>query len=277
MRKIKAFFYVLIKSITSVDYYKELLKVSPHFSIKYYVTLCLLLTLITSCVITTKITPELRNQFRSFTQEMLTNYPEDLVIKVYGGNVEINRPEPYFIDAPNMLTEEAGEEIEHLVTIDSSGTINDLEQYKTLALINDKNLLVRDRGNIQAYPLNELPNGELTKADLIRIDGEIQSLLKYVFVVVFILVFGIYVVYYSIFRTIALIAFAGVISIIGNVKGLKLGLGKYIQLTMHIVTLPLIVESLVTILQVNVPIPLWFMVLTILIGFVVIFELSEKE
>ncbi len=277
MRKIKAFFYILIKSITSVDYYKALLQVSPQFSIKYYVALCWTLTTITSCAITMKITPELRDRFKNFKQEMLANYPEDLVIKVYGGNVEVNRPEPYFIDAPKMLTEEAGEEIEHLFTIDSSGTINDLDQYKTLALINDKNLLVRDRGNIQAYPLNELPNGELTKANLIRIDGEIQNLLKYVFVVVFILVFGIYVIYYSIFRTIALIVFAGTISIIGNVKGLKLGLGKYIQLTMHIVTLPLIVESLVTILQVSIPVPLWFIVLTILIGFVVIFELSEKE
>ncbi len=277
MRKIKAFFYILLKSITSVDYYREVLTVSPGFSVKYYVTLCLLLTTITSCAITIQLTPTLRDQFNDFAQELLANYPEDLVIKVYGGNVEVNRPEPYFIDAPDMLIDETEVGIKHIVAIDSNGTINDLDEYKTIALINDKNLLVRDRGTVQAYPLNEIPNGELTKADLIRVESEIQSILKYVFIVVFILVFGVYIIYYSVFRTIALIAFAGMISIVGSIKGLKLGFTKYLQLTLHIVTLPLLIEALATILQVSIPIPLWFMVLTILIGLVVTFELSEKE
>ena len=58
MSKIKAFGYIYYKSITSIKYYRDVLKAEFSFSFKYFATIAVIASLIITAVASVEIYPE---------------------------------------------------------------------------------------------------------------------------------------------------------------------------------------------------------------------------
>ncbi len=97
MNKLKTFFQAFISSITSPAYYAKVLQAKFSFSFKYAVVLAGLL----SCVGIAKIiVPLSLFPVTKSLDQLISNYPADLVVNIDQGKVLINQPYPYLIKMP---------------------------------------------------------------------------------------------------------------------------------------------------------------------------------
>jgi hypothetical protein len=280
MKKLKAAAYVLGKSLTSPQYYKDLLAVDFKFSLKYFVILAVIASLATLPRTVEPLINDFTNQANSFFQEILDYYPENLVVTISDEKLSINEPEPYFIPLPEALedtNEVDSETVENLLVIDSKGTIDDLKTHSTLILVNEKNILVKESNKIEVFPLEGIPNTEITKpmvGELIDRVKPIVEVLPYIFIV---LAFVASLFYYFGIRAIYLVFVATIFLVIGSIKKLNIPFKKYYQIGIHAMTMPLLIEILADLFQFPINIPFWFLAVNLLMGFMGLFFIAKEK
>lgn len=269
MKKIRAAFYVFLKSLVSPNYYKEIIKTDFSFSLKYYVVLALIFTFFTSIYTFIPLIPKIDQGIEDAITYTLEIYDDDLIITIEEGKLSINKEEPYVVSMPVNSTNA----FENLLVYDSDGTLEDLENtYNTLILANDTNLLVQQGDSVQVYPVGNFPDGEFTEEDLRVIAVTIRDLAKFIPYVVGTVLFLAVSFYYLVFRLAYLFIIGVVLWTAGTVKGLSLKYLQYYGVAIHAMTLPLCIELLNNIFQVSLPGIPWFILLHLGFGFLVLFQ-----
>jgi len=278
MRRLKAFWYVYKRSLMDVDYYKDLLKIKVEFSLKYFLMLAATAALITTVRFTVPAIPRVQSTLDDLLNEFAAIYPDDLVITTQDGMWKINKPEPYTIPTPPILQIEDAELPMNLIVFDHGGTINDLDEQDAYVVINDVNLIALNSQNrVEAYPLDSLPNGELTKADIAEFIQGLRGFTKYIplIIVSFVLLGTLF--YFIIYRMLYLLVVSLVLLATGNLKGMKNGFGTYYKIALHTLTLPLTIELMFILLGVDVAFPFWFMGINLVFGITVIYHLVNTK
>lgn len=275
-KKIKTFFHVFVKSISSVKYYEEIVAANTAFSMKYFFVLAILASVIATAGIVIPNIPKINKEIKNGLEQAKNFYPATLEITVKEGKLSINQPEPYFIPTPKTFTEGAKDVPTNLVVFDSKGTIDDVTKYNTLALVNQTNLLVRTNGKIEANPLGDLPNGTLTKVEVDKFFVTLDGLAKYVPHVVIPVVFIGMIFYYGIFRLFYLAIVGTVLWIIGRVRGMELTYDKYFKIAVHTFTLPLILDLIIVVTGVSLAVPFWFFGINVAFGIIVLLSLHKN-
>jgi hypothetical protein len=189
MQKLKSFIFIFKNSLLSFDYYKDVIQTPVSFSVKYYIILALIVSLVTTGAISARLLPKLQPELNNLVSQVQNYYPDELVLTMTDGKLSINKDEPYVIPLPKALAEnqtdgqqdENTEKLpENLVVLDSQGTIDNLETYNTLILINSANVLYRDQnGKIEVYPLKDMPNGQFNKQNFNELVDKVKAFLGY--------------------------------------------------------------------------------------------------
>ncbi len=285
MRKIKAFLYIIFKSLTSVKYYQDLLKTNMSFSMKYFFILTFLASLF---VVGVTLIPEI-GKMEAKLNEMLDEvkkiYPDDLIITSKEGKLSINKPEPYIVPIPEFPeTLSDGEATytsevtypKNLVVFDSNGTIDDLKNYDTWVLVNSANILVQQENKIEAYPLNDVPDGEFNKSHVDEIAVLFQRLIKFMpYFVIFAALIGI-MFYYMIMRLVYLLFVGFLLWLAAKVRGIELKYSHFLKIAIHTFTLPLLIELTVNALGVPIYVPFWFFLLNLIFGIIIVASLPKE-
>lgn len=272
IQKIKAAGYVFYKSLTSPAYYKDLLSVKFGFSIKYIFILAFIAAAVTVPVTTGGLINDLRNELDKFMISTSAYYPDELVITMKDGQLSINQDEPFKFAIPEEYKKESlandseMEDIENIVVIDPEGTIDQLDEYKTVVLINKSNAIVRESNKIEVYPLSDAPDGELTKNTVMGILDKLAPFVDAIPYIILVLAFILALVYYFGFRLAYLLAVGGVLILASSARGLNLEFKKLYQIGLHAMTLPLVIEVMSTLVKFPINIPLWFLGLNLLMG-----------
>ena len=97
MKRAKAFPYVFFHSLTSIAYYREILKTKRSFSIKYFLGLATMASIVSALNLAIRVTPTVREAMNTVLYQMEAMYPNDLVIKTNNNAWEINQNEPFVI------------------------------------------------------------------------------------------------------------------------------------------------------------------------------------
>ena len=281
MKKLKAAIYVFINSLTSQKYYQHIVETRFSFSLKYFAVLALIASLITFSSTVKPITRDLSEGIGALETTVLSAYPKDLIITLKSGELSINQPEPYIFVMPKDFAAEP-EDAEpvaktpsNFLVFDSNGTLNDLEKYDTLILVNKTNILVQSNNKVEVYPLKDYPDGELTAETLRSLATEIRPFLKAIpYIVLGFALLGT-VLYYFGFRLAYLLIVSLLLMAFGALRGLKLSFSKYYQVGLHAITLPLIVEVLSDAFQYPINYPYWFLMLNVLVGVIGIFYIKN--
>lgn len=220
----------------------------------------------------------LREDLKVVEETLITSYPEDLVVTTTGGELSINQPEPYiFVMPENTMIEKNDREetLTNLLVIDAQGTLDDLEKYDTLILVNKTNILVRGTNRIEVYPLKDYPDGEIN-ADTIR--GLVEKIGPFLdalpYIVLVLALFGTLIYYFG-FRLVYLLAVALVLMIVGSLRGMRLPFSKYYQLGIHALTLPLLIEVSAGVFEFPINYPFWFLALNVFIGILGIMSIDK--
>ncbi len=277
MKRLKAFWYVYRRSLIDVDYYKDLLKVKADFSFKYFISLALVATLLTTVRFAVPAIPRVRNILNNLLDEFLATYPSRLEITVQDGMWQINQPEPFAIKAPEFFTAEEVDFPENLVVLDHQGTINDLEEMDTFMIVNDVNLIVLGNQNrIEVYPLETMPDGKVTKDDVTALVENVRSFSKYIplLIISFVLVGTLF--YFMAFRLAYLFLVALILMAMGNVLKMKKNFRTYYKIALHTITLPLSMEVAFILVGSEPAFPYWFLGFNAFYGIVVIYHLAKS-
>ncbi len=287
VEKVKKIIATIYKSITSPAYYLDVINSKLSTSYKYFFSLALISTIIVTVVSSIPLIPKIRSAVDYIYSTSGTLYPNDLVITLNNGDLEINQEEPYFIAFPKGNNLGIQDVPENLIVFDSNGTIEDFTKYNTIMLVNNKNLLVTNStgtGNttssrVDVYPLEEMPNGTFSRADYDAIRNQaavyVNSAPAILSALVVLFIFAATIMYFFVFRSIYLFLMASVLYAIGMIKGIKLNFAQYYQVALHAMTFPLLLELVSFLAKVTIPLPMWFFVLNFVVGLIAIFKIAE--
>ncbi len=277
MSKLKAFLYIFYKSLTSPKYYADVVKTHLSLSMKYFFTLTLLASIGASIYVTVPLVPKVQSAIKQGTTMVLDTFEDDLVITVKEGELSINKPEPYIIPLPEKASTDLEGVPESLIVFDSDGTLDDFENtYDTLVLVNSVNMLMKDDTGIRVESLKQLPDGQLTKADLREVAAAVEPLTKYVPFVLGVFVFIGIAFSYMVFNLVHLLFVALILFLIGKSRRMQLVFSDYYQIAIHTFTLPFILQLFANAFKVDVPFASWFLVTNLAFAFLMMLKMGTS-
>ncbi len=287
MKKIKRFFDIVVKSLTSFPYYKDIAKAEFKFSLKYLFFLFYLISLLGSIVFAVEISililPKAPDFIQTFQSKVGSFYPKDLVITIKDGQVATNVKEPYYIDLPQELG--LGSGYNHLITIDTKAEVGDIKDKATVILVTkDAIAAVKDNGSsYEVYPIDSSTNYTIDKNGYDQLVSKISPYLKYAtpaliaLVLLSILVWPLIVAVLSLgWQLFYLLIFSAIFFILVKLLKRNLKFAKVYQLSMHASTLPILLGFITSSIGIRTPFLLGSLILLIFMVLVINQFRAEK-
>lgn len=274
-QRIKAALHVYTKSLVSVKYYREIISTDLRFSLKYYVVLAVLFTLVNSLFSTIQVLPKLQKGIDDALEYALDLYEDDLVITINDGILSVNKDGPYIVPFVGV----AGATVaKNLIVFDSEAGLDDLKDtYETLLLVNGTNILMQGPSKVEVFPIKDFPNAEITKDSFVSLVTQIRSFTKFVPYVVGVAFVLSMLFYYLVFRLIYLVVVAVLLWVVGSLRGLSLDFSKYYKVALHTMSLPLTVGLLNSVFMSSFYFPYWFFLLNAIFGILVVMSLENTS
>lgn len=269
MNKLRTFFYVFKNSISSTKYYNDILKTNIKFSIKYFIALSFIASIIFTAAISMKIIPSTLTGIRGFVDKIGEIYPGDLVIEFKDGMWEINKEEPLYIKMPNLPAETFANVPENLIVFDKNGTIDKLGDYKTLLLLNSENL-IQVNGNevVSTQPVSAVPNVKIDKG---LIDSRLNEMNKIIEVLPYVLplliILFVFVFNYIIPGIFNMLLVGLGIFIVSMVMKKNMKYESALKIGIHSMTIPMLIQAIIVFIpNMNLVVPGWLLLTSFGIG-----------
>ncbi len=257
MKKLKAFYYIIIKSISDPMWYKDMLNTTMSFSMKYLFSLAFVLSILVTGNLYFTLVPEVNKGLSTLIKEAKAAYPQDLVIEIKGGQWFINRPEPFVVPLPKTF-ESAESNLQktpkNFIVMYKTGTLDDLERFDTFILVNNVNVIVRNNNKIEAYPIKDAQDGKLDYTTYISAIDQLSSYTVYVAPVMLSLIFVVFFLANSLFRLIPIFISTIFVWIIAKAlanqtkTGYITDFNKIYRVVLHTSTLPILLSVLMPLL-----------------------------
>lgn len=295
----KTFFRTFTLTLTQPSYYKDILKVRPSFSIKYYLALSSILIIITTVAGIFNYAPAIKRDFAQVSKEIIQDFPPDLVLEIKPQGITANKPFPLVAQTPtifrrnnktqtnqNSIDQQENQNIDqikpqdssqvwprNLLIIDPNGQVGMLQEYDALMLLNNSYLIVRDGTGVQTAPIKDFPE---TRVDFARMQG-LSNL------VLFVSSHAHFLVGVAVFVGTALNFF-----VIRLAYSFLFGFGLWLfnrrtlavfshgfKVGIHSFTLPILISTTLGVAGISVPIPGWFVIVHILFALYILSRLEK--
>lgn len=276
-------FQKIKSSIYDPAYYREIPNQNFSYSIKYFFSLALILAFISSVIFSIIIIPKITPFFNSLGDEFLSYYPEELILTIKDGQASTNLrdKEPYSVKFPEEIKNQASNPqayAENLLVIDTKSqfTIDGFKNYKTAYLVSHDSLAYRGRnGEITIQPLTRFPNMTISKANVTFFIEKIRPYLKILYFVLPILLFGFFTFIMALNLFYLLLASLLIWLFLKSRKA-AIGYKKSYQLSLHVITLPMIVQALLVWLSITIGIPFLFTIVMIVMVLLNLMDFKGK-
>jgi hypothetical protein len=243
MIKLRNFWRVFTKSISSISYYKDIAVAKFGFSLKYLYFLLLILAFLQGIVSAVKLSyllPKIPQFIEDARYQVSNFYPKELVLTVKDQKISSNVKEPYVI--------------RDFVVIDTKISAADLATYKDKVILGDSFVAIPDSQNggnrtisLTDY-LKNVPNGtQFTQKSYLDLAGKLLPYLNYLPTVIYCLIAAVLVVWPFIGaglvllgRMIILVFSTLALLILAAIMKRDLGYGKIFQLSLHALTIPVV-------------------------------------
>lgn len=255
------FFNNIKSSIYNPNFYNEILNKPFSYSLKYFLSLAVLIAIVTTIVFSFSTLPKINKFIGEIDVNVLKYYPDELVITAKNGIISTNVPEPYFIKMPaelkdenikpakneSEITRQDMAELENLVVIDTKSplTVDLFLSYKTFALVGRDSIAFYDNSAVKIQPTGPELNGVLTKAKVLESLDKIMPYIKIIPVALIPIAFIFSFIGFIFGNLIYLIFGAFVIWLAAKIMKRELEYGKAYQIGFHAITLGVILEAII--------------------------------
>lgn len=230
MIKIKDIF--INSLIPNSKFYKTILKKKFYFSFLYFFAFLFVLNLLMFSIIALKI--NLGLNLKNFKQliNTLDTLPKNLIININNGYLSTNQTMPILFWKENKKL---------IAVIDESATNEKINQYKTNVLLTSTNIVFNDRlKNYTAIPYTK-SDIKITKEEIVNLKS---TILKVIPLIIALASFY-FIILNPFFITIFLLIYLSFISLVAFLiyksKIKKITFKKILQISLHAVTLPVII------------------------------------
>ncbi len=285
-------------SIYGPEFYKKLQSKPLSFSFKYFYALASVLAVILTAQLSFQLIPNIARVLAGIGPGIVNNYPSELVITIKNGQASSNVAEPYFIKTPASIaggnsknepavtinglqpSSSSSSVPENLIVIDTKNQFSeaDFDKYNTFAVLTKTSLASRkDNGKIEIQSLSKIPDWTVNQASIASFVGKIQPFIKFIAPILVLAFFIGFMISFS-FELLYLLFAALLIWVVAKIKKFPIGYKKSYQAGLHIMTLPLLVGVVSTILNIHITdaIP-FFTTITVIIFAIINFEPRKTE
>jgi len=281
MNKFKTFAHAFSKSLTHLNYYRELLNTRFSFSLKYFWVFSLCIGLVTTISTSIVLLPGLNKIIARVDKRLVALYPQDLVIKIENGRLTTNAPEPLSIPIPYELFTDTPPAISDqkqtfLLTIDTDAPIDDFNKYNSLIFANSRNLALVDRdGTYRIYDLKEAPDMTVDRPLVEKYYDQFRPLLNYIPALLVLVLTLVFILFLPLTRLVSLLFLSLFLLLAAKVMNLTLSFSKIYQIGLHSLTLPVLIQIALSSFQLNIPVPFFFSIMFILYNLVIFATLKQ--
>lgn len=258
-------------SIYNPEFYRKLRSKPLPFSFKYFYILAFILAVIITAKFSFQEIPGINVFLTGLGPEIVNAYPSELAVTIKNGQASSNVAEPYFVRMPGNIQMEKYRNIsklDHLIVIDTKNQFSEESflKYSSLVFLTKTSVAFRkDDGRIEIQPLSGMPDLIIDKASVSSFVGKIQPFTKFA-APLFVLAFFIgFMVSFSIKLAYLLLA-ALLILLVAKVKNIPLSYKQSYQAGLHIITLPLLLSAVSTLLNMQIVIPFFTTILIIIMA-----------
>jgi len=163
IRKVKTFLHIFYNSIIPhARYYSKILKVNFSFSLKYFLTLIVILNIFFILSIVKKYSPKRINTVLNSLIISLQKSPDDLIININNGRLITGYNRPYFL----WLDDQDKKRL--LLVIDETASAKKILIYKSFFLLTTNELVMNNFKNsdLSVLPLSYVQNQQIDKAKI---------------------------------------------------------------------------------------------------------------
>lgn len=271
MKLFRDFPTTVVKAVSSPAFYKDVIKGKIGGGFGYFLLLTFLLAAIETALISVAIIPSTEILLAKIRENIVDIFPADLEIKIDKGQVSTNVAQPYKIpfsqfqrllpQATTDLSPEFPTE-ENFLVIDSKAKVEDFPKYKTSLLLISSGIVIPEPDNgFRYYPMSKdtslTIDRRMVRMAWSRISPLTQWLAPGIVGVIFVLMiffFPVWHLVYLIFGALLLLLFARLVAI-------RLSFKAAYRVGLYAITLPLLVELVVSLLLPGVSIPFYFTVI----------------
>lgn len=208
-------------------------------------------------------------------------YPQELEILIKDGKVSTNTGEPYFIELPKEAKSEIDSEkvLENILVIDTKNkfSLEEFNNYKTVALLTaDSFVYENQQDGVVIKQLKDIKDFKLNSS---IVNGCVNKIKPYFILLYPLVALAILLGVFMVLATKLIYLFFGglVLWILFKVMNAKIGYKKSYQLGLHLLTLPVIFESIMMVIPFEIPIPFLFTILLIILALINIKKESQKN
>lgn len=155
MQKLRTFFNTLVKSVSSPAYYADVITAKIGFSLKYFLMLTFVLSIVTAFKI---MIPLAIFNLAAATDQVVTQYPADLDVKITNGRLSINQPVPYLVPIRKDWQDNGPK---NFVVFESDNNISspqDFYKYDTFALVTETSVYTnQENSSANSIKVYEIP------------------------------------------------------------------------------------------------------------------------
>lgn len=147
MRILKTFFRTAVLSSLSPTYYNDILKVKTRFSVKYFIALQGILSVLAAFTLLVSLA---RIDVSRIVSSVVSLFPVELAIRANQQGVSINQPLPYAIPFPGYSAQDNPFQTENLIVFDKEGAIqniSDLHKKSTLIAVTQTQIYALKNAN----------------------------------------------------------------------------------------------------------------------------------
>jgi hypothetical protein len=254
MRKVKAFFYILLHSlIPNQEYYKKITKTHFSFSFKYLIGLILLLNLVLVTSIASHYSYNKIKKINISIISSLKEYPNDLIISVKDNILFTTFDHPYFF----WLKDDDKRKL--FLVVDQSAENNKIDVYKSNILMTPTSIVFHIGDKNKILPLSLLNGISINKDEvnkwLLNLENINKNLPFYYCaftILLFVLLFT--------FSLIATLIYLFVVSLIAyfffkTIQKRHFHFKKVIQISFHANTFPYVLDYFFLSIPFSIKIP----------------------
>jgi len=248
------FFRKIKDSIYSKSFYASIPRTKLLSGIGYFLLLSLLLAIVQSIFSIYVFSSKGQLDINNYVNQIKNTYPSKLTLKIQNGEVTSNVKEPYFIVLPKKIitTYNTSNKEVNLAVVDTSTpySIRQFNQYKTFAWITKDSIILRDNNGIRVIDLTKVKNATINQTSIDSLFAKFSPWIKWI---VPLLAIGIFLILYFVYavKLIYLFFLAALIWLLLRVIDRPLSYGKSYKISLYAITLGLIVNCVLGILNIS--------------------------
>lgn len=264
--------------MTDLNYYKEIVKKPLKFSFGYLFSLLFVLTLISGLKFAAGlgfIIPQAPQLVTSAKEGIKSLFPSELVITIRNGELSTNVKEPYYIELPGLwgkLKET------HFITINTKASVDDIQSLNTAILLTKKSAVIKEQNNgLRVYPFSDIKETiVLDKNSYNQLTSKVLPYLDYLPKILTILLILAIIIwpfigaaFWLIGELIYLLMISLLLLLVVSIMKRKIQYVKIYQMSMHALTLPLLIDFILGFLGINLPFLVPTGILLVFMGFII--------